>query len=141
VKPWQRACLWAFILGVILAFSGCFHREAEALAAPSVDPADPIGSVGLWAAWLGSLGVVAAVVLAALQQFKLAITAITIGLGGIIAGVVLGWLATHIGLVVGGLSIGTIAWLLWRNRYKAEKLTGVDMNRDGVIGRPDEEHG
>jgi hypothetical protein len=134
---WEWLVL-ALVLAVLLsALVGCTRGSVPG-GAPSIPgPASIVTRIGTIALAIGSAGLVACGFLAWFYPNKFTVLKLFIACLTLIAsGAVLHFVAAHLGWLVACGVVLVAGYLCYRHVARLEKALGMDLNRDGKIGRP-----
>ncbi len=131
---------WAFALIAMLSLayflSGCGPRIAVPNQPGSSGihggPAGALAGLAVYAAWISGAGLLCCGVAAVFAPNKLGVAKVAIGCVAILAiSFLLGWIADHPTLVVGGCIAVLLCWAIshvWIHRVDVKKKTGLDLN-------------
>ncbi len=133
----RRDLIWLvlFLSAVIYALflTGC-GAGLRPPGAPRVHdgPAAALAGLAVWAAWAAGAGLLCCGVAAIWLPDKLGVAKIAVGFLTMLAvSFLLGWVAAHAALVMGGIVIvlllGAVGYT-WLHRADVKKKTGIDLN-------------
>ena len=149
-----RAIAWgvlALALGVACGMlSSCFRAPPLPLPAPVIpgapSPPPPTLTAGLpalavWGTFVGGLCLLVAIVVGIwLRNARMALMVGGSGVGLIVSAQLLAWVSRYAALLAVGALALILLWMFLRLRSdprrlaRAEKATGIDLNRDGKVG-------